>query len=136
MAEWVELVGAGKIRNDLRMLSERLLAPEQALETEMEILEEVESSVFDGFGGKYVDSGRLKASLTERNARDAIRRVLGNTLEFGTRTWYARFQTKIGGPSGKPRGRKRPLPILVLKLTPALRQAASRAIAARLFGRP
>lgn len=126
MAESTVLYGAGKVRNDLIRLGERLRGMEfgAAMEAEVAILEQGERDLFGMYHGKYQDTGALMASLTQTEANGAIRRWHGPVLEFGTSIWYGRFQTRIGEPSGKPRGRKRPLPVKVLQITPAMRRSA------------
>jgi hypothetical protein len=131
----VEVVGAGKIRNDLMGIADRLLTPGAALEVEFQVLEQAEQLLFDSYGGKYVQTGATKASLTQSEANGAIRRIHADGIEFGTSIWYAKFQRTIGGPSGKPRGRKRVGPSKILKLTPGLRQQAAEAVMARIMGR-
>lgn len=142
--EVLELLGSRKIRNDLRRISEALLVgPEEAMEAEVEVLEQAEASLFSAFSDPtYVRTGDLRASLTQSSAKGAIRRMhwggrYSKTLpglEFGTSIWYAKFQRKIGGPSGKPRGRVRMGKILVLRLTPATRRAAVELVRERVFG--
>lgn len=133
MAATTELIGVGKIRNDLRTLMERLATPEAMMAQQIEILEESERAIFEAHGGRYVQTGALRDSLTQSSADNAIRRQLGGTLEFGTGVWYAKFQRNIGGPSGKPRGRKRVGPNQVLRLTPAVRREAVARIRERLY---
>lgn len=142
--EVLELVGSRKIRNDLRLISEALLTPEVALEAEFDVLEQSEETLFASFGDPtYVRTGDLKASLTQRNAAGAIRNahfggrysVTIPGIEFGTSIWYAKFQRRIGGPSGKPRGRKRYGRNLVLRITPASRRAAVALVREHIMGR-
>lgn len=134
--EMLELLGAGEVSANLRALAERVGTPEVALELEFEVLEAEEKAVFDSFGTpSYVQTGATMESLTQPDAAGAIRRIHGSELEFGTSVWYAKFQRKIGGPSGKPRGRKRVGPSLILKFTPEARVAAIEAVAARIMGR-
>lgn len=123
------LIGAQKVRNDLREIQLMLLSPDKVLELEFDILEQAEKDLFEQFvDPTYYLSGKLEASLTQRDANGAIRRLHGFAVEFGTSIWYGKFQRTIDGPSGKPRGRRRVGPSKVLKLTPAARQAASRAV--------
>lgn len=126
----IELVGSLKIKNDLTDLIDRLVTPGAIFDAEFSILEEAERTIFAAHGGKYVMSGDLKNSLTERDATGAIRRGHGayGIVEFGTSIWYARFQRRIDGPSGLPRGRKRWGPNQVLRITPAARQGAAAAL--------
>ena len=133
MAAVTEMVGVGKISRDLRVIRDRLASLEARLPLEFNVLEQMERDLFGRFMGKYQNTGALMASLTQGNAEGAIRRIHGAELEFGTSIWYARFQTRIGGPSGKPRGRLRPLPVRVLKLTPQARASASELVMRYVF---
>lgn len=134
MAKTVEFLGGSKILRDLAILRERYMSPGVALEMEFDVLEAAEQELFDSYGGEYIRTGRLIESLTQRNARDAIREMHGPAIEFGTRTWYAVFQRTIGGPSGKPRGRKRIPPSKVLKLDEKSRQAALESLHEYIIG--
>jgi hypothetical protein len=131
----IEVVGVAKVRQDLAGIAERMLAPGEVLALEMKVLEESERSLFEGYGGEYVQSGATLASLTQSGAEGAIRRVHANSIEFGSSIWYAKFQREIGGPSGKPRGRKRVGPSKILKLTDAERVQAAETVMARIMGR-
>lgn len=135
MAATTELIGAGKVSRDLMLLRDRLanMSFGEALQAEVSILEQSERDLFNSFMGKYQLTGDLMASLTQSSANGAIRRWHGPVLEFGTSIFYARFQTRIGPPSGKPRGRKRPLPVKVLKFTPAMRRSAAELVRRRLY---
>jgi hypothetical protein len=53
-------------------------------------LEEGEARIFVRLHGRMVKSGDLRASLTERSAPGAVRRVGHEDIEFGTSVWYAR----------------------------------------------
>ena len=142
--EVLELIGSRKIRNDLRLISERLITgPEVAMEAEIAVLEQAEASLFATFTDPtYRRTDDLMNSLTQSNAAGAIRRAhwggrYAKTLpglEFGTSIWYAKFQRKIGGPSGKPRGRVRVGPNKVLRFTPATRRAAVELVREHVFG--
>lgn len=134
--ELVELVGAEKVHADLARIAERMALPGPTLELEMRVLEQTEATLFAGYGGKYVQTGATLASLTQSSAEGAIRRIHGASIEFGTSIWYAKFQREIGGPSGKPRGRKRVGPSKILKLTDADRASAARLVMDSILGRP
>lgn len=131
----VELLGAPKIIEDLDVMAGRLASAGEMLTAEFSVLEQAEATLFDSYGGEYVASGATRDSLTQPSANGAIRRIHGNEIEFGTSIWYAHFQRTIGGPSGKPRGRKREGPSKILKLTPAARQAAAQLVMDRVMGR-
>lgn len=144
----VELVGAGKVRNDLRMLRDRLLSPAAMLEAEFDVLEQAEEHIFAGWAPSFNQSGATMASLTQRDAKGAIRRAHGiDGIEFGTSIWYAKFQRRIVGSTGeldhpvglggmatsKPRGRKRGGKNLLLNLTPEARRVAAAIVRERLL---
>lgn len=143
----LELIGAGKVRNDLRLLIERLENPGAVLEAEFDVLEQAEEAIFEGWAPSFDNTGASKASLTQRDATGAIRRIHGSGIEFGTSIWYVKFQRRIAGargdldhplgtggqPSGKPRGRKRTGKNLLLKLTPEARRAAAAIVRERLL---
>lgn len=71
--------------------AERLANPTVALAPELEALEAEERQLFSQLGGKEVDTGRLKLSLTEHGP-DSIREVTPLELVFGTRVPYAPYQ--------------------------------------------
>jgi hypothetical protein len=133
MAESTVLYGQEKVARDLALIRERLATMAERLPLEVQVIEQGERDLFGSLMGKYQNTGTLMASLTQSGADGAIRRYHGNVLEFGTSIWYGRFQTRIGPPSGKPRGRKRPLPVKVLKLTPAMRASAAEMVLGHLF---
>ena len=97
-------------------MTERLLNPEFGAAT-IEVFEQEERTIFGSYSGKYVQTGALMASLTERGAAGAIRELRPGGFTFGTSIWYARFQ----GTTGK--GNHRP-PSAILKAS-ALEAAAA-----------
>jgi hypothetical protein len=118
----VEVEGLDKAQLKLRGFARRMVLPQPALEAGVKVIEAGEEDLFTGFGGKFIRTGALRESLTQSDARGAIRRAHGEAIEFGSSIWYAHFQKKIGGPSGKPRGRKRVgKTSLVLKVSKANR---------------
>lgn len=44
---------------------------------------------YASLGGRYVDTGRLKASLTNTGDRDHVARIVGGRVQLGTRVPYA-----------------------------------------------
>jgi hypothetical protein len=58
--------------------------------------ERAEATIFESYGGKYVDTGALRASLTEREAEGAVRELRPGEMLFGTTVYYARFQGTTG----------------------------------------
>lgn len=103
----VQIEGLSNVQLKLRGFARRMVLPEPALEAAVKIIEAGEEELFAKLGGKFIRTGALRASLTQSDARGAIRRSHGEYIEVGSSIWYAHFQKKIGGPSGKPRGRKR-----------------------------
>lgn len=63
------------------------------------MLEEGEERLFESYHGKYVDTGALKASLTQPRANKAIREAHAQHLDFGTAVYYARFHKDKKGKS-------------------------------------
>lgn len=118
------MVGLPEAKALLEDISERLDDPTPLLEGAMKVLELSETSLFDRLAPHFDLTGATRASLTQTDARGAIREIHGVEARFGTSIWYAKFLRKIDGPSGKPRGRKRVGPNLVLKTTAADRHAA------------
>lgn len=133
MARSVEFVGIQRTRGVLRDMMGRFATQETFMVDRMiPLLEQNEAEIYDSWGGRYDSSysgrstgfkygqppGATRASLTNSGAQGAIRRAHAHSLEFGTNIFYALFQRKLGGPSGKPRGRTRIGPSLILGLEP------------------
>lgn len=137
----VELVGADRVQAVFRDLQGRFVSQTKWLaETAMPVLQAGEESIFDSWAPRFDSSltgsnssglqygtqqrGQLRASLTDAASPGTwesfgpVRWVGDHALIFGTSIFYARFQRAIGGPSGKPRGRVRTGPSLVLATTP------------------
>ena len=93
----------------------------------MRRLEDRERRLFDRAGGRLVDTGRLRDSLTGRGS-DAIREMHGgNYLRFGSSVPYAKYRRRALPPL-KPRERKQAVtePIaayLMAEGTPSLLRA-------------
>lgn len=86
-------VGFGKAERDMRTIAVRLRNARPAFELVLRLLERGEERLFKRFRGKYVDTGALKASLTQPDANDAIRVAHADELEFGTKLFYAKYLT-------------------------------------------
>ena len=95
---------------DLRKNGASSAAMQPGFEAAMQLLEEGEKRLFKRYGGKYVDTGALMASLTQPLANDAIRDAHAQHADFGTSVWYARFQKDKKGKSAvlklQPKERK------------------------------
>lgn len=129
----ITIYGLPEAQAMLGALSKRLADPVPILEATMRALEQAEVSVFEALSPHFVLSGATRASLTQPDAAGAIREIHGFEARFGTSIWWAKFLRKIDGKSGKPRGRKRVGPNLVLKTTRAQRAAAVRVIAREIL---
>src|SRR5579875_488560 len=123
----VQVDGLHETSARLRGFARRMVLPQPALEAAIRLLGESESQIFDAWGGEFVRTGATRASLTS-DAAGAVRRSRGQTLEFGTSIWYARFQRRIDGPSGRPRGRKRVGRSLIVKAPTAVRRAVRQTV--------
>jgi hypothetical protein len=85
---------------------ERLLAPGPGLAA-IDAFERGEATLFESYGGKYVETGDLRASLTNSGAAGAVRLLTPEEFTFGTSVWYAIFQGTTG-----PGNKKAPSAIL------------------------
>lgn len=108
-------LGFEQAGHDLMKIAERMLNARPAWEAIEQILEKGEERIFDRWKGRYVLTGALKESLTQKDATDALRRAHAEQLEFGTTVWYAHFQ-KVRKKSA------------VLKLLPTERKASARVL--------
>jgi hypothetical protein len=72
----------------------RLIDMKPGFESIANRLEEGERQLFDSLGGRYVDTGRTRDSLTQPSGNDAIRSAHHDELIFGTAVPYARFLRK------------------------------------------
>lgn len=113
----MKLIGATKARHDLDEIGRKLANPTSTMRREARMLEVAERGVFASLGGRYVDTGRTRDSLTSEGGADAVRRATPFGLEFGTQVEYARYLTERIGPETPAGGMKRPLPVAVLKLS-------------------
>jgi hypothetical protein len=75
----------------LGRLQAGMLDLEPAWEEVDRVLEEGEKRLFEGWHGKFVDTGRLEDSLTQ-DGGDAIRLHHSQEFQFGTAVHYARYQ--------------------------------------------
>ena len=131
---YVELVGADKVEHDLQGISERMLDVAPALAEQVRMLEASEAATFADLGGRYVDTGAVRRSLTMSGAEGSVRRLSRSSLDFGTSFFYARFLTEHVGPGTEGGGLARPLPVAVLKLTPAVVDEAGQAVMHHIVG--
>lgn len=104
--------GADRTSSRFHQLQARLAEPRPALEQAADYWREREARRFatDGDGRwpdlknetikrkgsarPLVDSGRLRASLTVKQAPGSMARITGATLRFGTTVYYGRFVAK------------------------------------------
>lgn len=101
----VELIHFIETRHKLTGIAERLATPGvRAMAPEFEVLQAEEEAIFAHWGGRFVDTGRAKASLTSDAGGDSIREIHGVELVFGTNVDYVRYlTTDMSG--GHPKGR-------------------------------
>lgn len=107
----IQAIGVDQTERRLNAVERRMRDARPAFEKVARILESGEQRHFNSLKGRYVDTGALKASLTQPNANGAIRKAHRDELEFGTSIFYARFLR-----------RKKKSAVLVLK--PIERKAA------------
>lgn len=112
----IEPIGFAHAVKTLAGVRMRLLNAKPAYEVILEMLEKGEQRLFTRLGGKYVDTGDLKASLTQGTANEAIREAHVDQLVFGTEIYYARFHKDKRGKSA------------VLKLQPTERKLAAKSL--------
>jgi hypothetical protein len=127
--------GADAVIATLRGIQNRCIGPEPAAAAVFSLFEAQEANVFDQLHGVYVDTSRVRASLTEPAAEGAVRSVTPFEWVFGSDVWYGRFLTTvIGPPSGVPRGMKRNPPSAVLRI-PLYTQVAAGQLILRYVAR-
>jgi len=106
----IQAFGFDEAQGKLKRVSYRVTNMQPGFEAAMQLLEEGEKRLFKRYGGKYVDTGALMASLTQPLANDAIRDAHAQHADFGTSVWYARFQKDKKGKSAvlklQPKERK------------------------------
>lgn len=90
----IEAIGVDKTESDLEGIAHRLTHAEPAFMEVARILEKGEQRLFARLGGKYVNTGATRASLTQATANQAIREAHADELVFGTRVWWAKFLRK------------------------------------------
>jgi len=91
----VDIVGAERLMRRCDGIAWRLTHQEPVMKEAMNRLEKSEEKFF---GDQYVDTGRLRDSLTNEHAEGAIRRVLPTGAVFGSSIYYAPFQVEDPGP--------------------------------------
>jgi hypothetical protein len=84
----ISVEGATEAEEFFEALERRIMDLTPAFERTLTELEQREKAIFDGWAGKYVRTGRTRASLTERG-RDALRAAHAQEAEFGTAVPYA-----------------------------------------------
>jgi hypothetical protein len=114
----IDLVGGEKLERDLAGMAERLVNMEPSLRGEIHRLETMETMRFDELGGRFVNTGATRSSLTSSASSDAVREVTPQGLAFGSAVFYARFLVEHPGPVTEKGGLKRPPPSAILKLEP------------------
>jgi hypothetical protein len=103
MAEWFEVVGAREAIANYERRARHALDPAPGMQKVFPVMEADERAIFGEYGGKYVDTGALKASLTQPEATDALREAHGEEAIFGSKVWYGIFQGTTGtGLHGPP----------------------------------
>jgi hypothetical protein len=122
----IDLVGEEKVVRDLAGISGRMLDLQPVFRGEIQRLEASEARLFDELGGRYVDTGATRDSLTASGGRGAVRETTRSTLAFGSSVYYARFLVEHPGPVTDKGGLKRPPPSAVLKLEPETAELAAR----------
>jgi hypothetical protein len=118
----IDLIGGEEAERTLAGIATRLDDATPIMRREAHLLETAEKGVFAELGGRYVDTGETMRSLTLPEGPHAIRAATPRSLEFGTSVHYARYLTERVGPVTPAGGLKRPLPVAVLKLSPATAQ--------------
>lgn len=134
MALEFSVIGAAKAIRDTLGIGTRMRQVQDPLRASFKKMEDAEQLVFAGLGGRYVNSGAVKRSLTEAGGEGAVREEMADGVKFGTSIWYAHFLTEHVGPPTDKGGLKRPPPSAVLKLTPALRAEIGRDLTAFING--
>jgi hypothetical protein len=119
MSEHVTVEELGPAR--LGPIAARMAEPQPAFAGVMTAIEAQERSVFAGYEGRYVETGALRASLTETAAAGAIRELTPTGATFGSSIFYARFQGTTGSGSHGP-------PSAILRASQAEASLAARAI--------
>jgi hypothetical protein len=118
MPEAFEVIGAREIAARYAKIAHRAANPAEGLKDLTPALTQAESELFRSYGGKYVDTGELIASLTQEDASEAVREAHGEEFEFGTEVWYAKYQGTTGPGFHSP-------PSAVLRMPEAVVSAAA-----------
>jgi hypothetical protein len=130
----VEIIGGKQLSELLGGMAQRTENMAEVFRAEIRFMEQFEAGVFSSLGGREVQSGRLRSSLTESGNADAVRKPSAKGLEFGTHVFYARFQTSEVGPQTERGGMARTGENLVLKMPPATADRVTHALAAHVTG--
>ncbi|HEY1437362.1 MAG TPA: hypothetical protein VGG82_07655 [Casimicrobiaceae bacterium] len=129
----VEVIGGDKLSALLGQMSERAANMTEVFQGEIRYMEEFEQSLFAGYGGRYVKTGKLRASLTEPGA-DAVRDVNPKGMVFGTHVFYARFQTEHIGPQTARGGLARSGANMVVQQPPDLGERVTAKLGDHIMG--
>lgn len=109
----IQLKGAGSTLSVLRGMADRCRRPAGAYQQIFRAIEKNERRIFDAYAGKYVQSGATMESLTQPDAKGALREAHDGEFVFGTSVWYAKFQ----GTTGKGRHHD---PSAIVQVTPEM----------------
>lgn len=118
-----DLIGDEDVLRRYKGIQERMLDVSPAWRRIEEILQEGERRHFTQLKGRFVDTGRVRASLVGESS-DSIRHLTDEEYTFGTSVFYARF---LKGANTKKSA------VLVLK--PKERKAARMTMMDHLLGR-
>lgn len=114
----IQAYGFVEAEGKLEKMTYRVTDMRPGFEEVQKMLEEGEERLFNRYGGKYVDTGALKDSLTQPRANKAIREAHAQHLDFGTALYYARFLKDKTGKSAvlklQPKERKK-IPVTLLE---------------------
>jgi hypothetical protein len=118
----VQVIDAAALAQKLYEMGRRAINAKPAFEKVLDIAEAGQRRHFSRLGGRYVDTGALRASLTQPHANGAIREAHADEVEFGTSIYYARFLNKPG-TSRRKKGSS-----AVLVLQPKAKREAGQAL--------
>jgi hypothetical protein len=107
----LDIEGGARAERWLASMARRIEAPHIAVEEIFRLFERDEGAIFDSWGGKFVRTGALRASLTS-DVGGALREDHGTTMRFGSDLPYAWYVGRHG------KGHPKASPVL-LKATEA-----------------
>jgi hypothetical protein len=129
----LEVIGGKQLSDLLGGMAQRTDDLSEVFRAEIKFMERFEGEVFSGYGGKYVETGRLRDSLTTPGA-GAVRRPSEKGLIFGTSIFYGRFQTSEIGPETPRGGMRRSGENMVVKMPPSSAERLPKAIGDHIMG--